>query len=183
MRTVSRLNGKGLLIAGVVGLLLLAGQAAMADNTTATGTGTMSATILTAISISQLTGLNFGIITPSATAGTVQINDNGIAVTTTGGVTVAAGSFTRGEFSVQGTPGSNYSITPQVGDVTLTSGLNSMTVANNTIDTVDVSGTAKPTGTLTDGSDTFYVAAKLSVGANQAPGSYSGLYTITVAYD
>ena len=37
-------------------------------------------------------------------------------------------------------------------------------------------------GALTGGTDTFNVGGTLSVGANQAAGSYSGTYTVSVNY-
>ncbi len=74
-----------------------------------------------------------------------------------------------------GAVGQTYSITLP-SSATLTSGGNTMTVDTYTDD-------AGATPTLPGGSDTFNVGATLNVGADQAKGSYSGTFLVTVNYD
>lgn len=64
---------------------------------------------------------------------------------------------------------------PADGTVTLTSGANTMTLKTFT------STPAVPT-MMTAGSLNFTVGATLTVKANQAPGTYSGSYSVTITY-
>jgi len=64
---------------------------------------------------------------------------------------------------------------PADGTVTLTSGANTMTLKSFT------STPAVPT-MMTAGSLNFTVGATLTVKANQAPGTYSGSYSVTITY-
>lgn len=160
----------------IVGLTL--GSYAFAAQNSATGSGTANARIITAISIVPGTALNFGDIVASGAVGTVSVDAAGVR-TSAGGATlgnptgVAAGAFT-----VNGQANATYAITlPANGVVTVVSGANSMAV--NTF-------VSNPSGTGTlsaGGSQALAVGATLSVGINQAAGSYTGTYNVTVAYN
>ncbi len=139
-------------------------------------TATASATIISAITIVNSIGLQFGQIAPSASAGTVSVDTTG-ARTSTGGVTLTSSiPTTAASFLVAGAPSNTYAITLP-SSTTIAFGLNSMTV-----DTfVSVPG---PIGTLSiTGTDTINVGAKLHVGASQATGVYAGTFDVTVAYN
>lgn len=114
----------------------------------------------------------------AGTGGTVTISAAG-ARSFGGGVTlVSSGSGAAASFGVSGNANATYAITlPANGVVSLTSGPNSMAVNNFT-------SNPAPTGLLSvGGSQTLMVGATLSVGSNQAIGSYSGSFNVTVVYN
>lgn len=146
-----------------------------------TTTGVVSVTVEPqVITLTQDQGLSFGSLVPFGSPGTLTVTfsgavlDNGVAATST----VAA---SPGSWSVTGTPDGEYAITlPENGTVTVTDGLgNSMAINNFRVGnfTSDTNRTLDSTG-----ADTFTVGAAVSVGANQAPGDYSGTYDVTVAF-
>jgi hypothetical protein len=143
----------------------------------ATGTGTASATVIQPIAISQTTGLDFGKFSATGTVGTVVMSTAG-ARSATGGVSLssmAAGAAAA--FVVTGEPNATYTITLPATPATLTSGANTMTADTFTSNPVG-------TGTLTGaGTQTINVGATLNVGATQAPGTYTGTYSVTVDYN
>lgn len=150
----------------------VAGMAASASSFAATASGTASASVLQPIAITAGQSLEFGAFAGNS-AGTVVIDTAG-ARSATGGVLLANnnGTYRQGQFSVTGTGNSTFAITyPSAFNIT--SGANSMSVT--------VAGPA--TGTLSSGSATINVGGTVTVGANQAAGSYTGTYTMTVEYN
>ena len=117
--------------------------------------------------------------------------------TKTGGVVLMSNSptYQQGSFTVKCVPTPplnldclltlSYSIHP-VSGITLTSGANSMSVGSFLPYSVNNSGSSStgvlPLLNLFSNSDTLKVGATLTVGSNQAPGNYSGTYSVTVAY-
>jgi hypothetical protein len=91
-----------------------------------------------------------------------------------------AGTAAAGSFKVTGAAGYSYSVALPAGSITLTesaAGTATMTVGSFT------AASASGTETLNaDGADTLTVGAALDVGANQAVGSYSGRFEVTVDY-
>ena len=158
----------------VAGALLLAGTAAFCSGT---NSATASANILTSLSLGAGTTLSFGDVTVSASSGTVVIDTNN-SRSVTGGVTAAGGTVSSSSFSATGTASHSYTITlPSNTDVTVTSGAKSMTVTNFT---------SSPSGTGTldgSGNATITVGAQLNVTGSQAPGTYTGTFNVTVAYN
>jgi hypothetical protein len=143
-------------------------------------TATASATIITPITITKTTDLNFGNIAVNATPGTVVIDPAGTR-TVTGGCTLptTVGTVAAAAFTVSGVATSTYSITLPAGATTITSGANTMTV-----DTWTSSPT--PTGTLDGtGNQTLSVGATLNVAGSQAAGTYTSAtpFTVTVNYN
>lgn len=153
-------------LGAVMAAVLLSGQAQAANSVSAGATVEIAAPI----AITQDTALAFGNIGPSATAGTVTIS-LASAKSVTGGVTDLGGTSAAGAFTVTGASGATYSVTVPA-SVTLT----------GAGDDMSASLTNDGGGTLTGGTDTFNVGGTLSVGANQAAGSYSGTYTVSVNY-
>jgi hypothetical protein len=93
-------------------------------------------------------------------------------------VLLPSGTWSAASFSVTGDPSATYAITlPANGAVALTSGANTMAVNAFT-------SSPASTGQLgAGGSQTLGVGATLSVGNNQAAGSYSGSFVVTVEYN
>lgn len=153
----------------------LASYASAAQNTASTSANA-TARIVTPISISKTTDLNFGDVVASGSVGTVVVSTAG-ARSSTGGASLGNGtSVSAAAFTVGGQANATYSITLPA-SATVTSGANSMTV-----DTF----TSNPSGTGNlgaGGSQTLNVGGTLNVGASQATGSYTGTFSVTVTYN
>jgi len=143
-------------------------------------TASASATIITPITITKTTDMNFGNVAVNATAGTVVLaTDNSRSVT--GGCTLpaTAGTVTAAVFDITGVPSATFSISLPGAATTISSGANNMTV-----DTWVSNPT--PTGTLDGtGNTTVAVGATLNVAGSQPAGIYtSGTdFTVTVNYN
>ncbi|MEO8431431.1 MAG: DUF4402 domain-containing protein [Acidobacteriota bacterium] len=170
---MKRMSTMALALAG-----LALGTEAYAAQNSAIGTGTANARIITAISITPGTALNFGDVVPSGVVGTVSVDAAGVRTSAGGASLGGATGVAAGAFTINGQASATYAITlPANGVVTVTSGANSMAV-NGFV------SNPGPTGTLTaGGTQPLAVGATLSVGVNQAAGSYTGTYQVTVAYN
>ena len=97
----------------------------------ASATATATATIITPITITKTTDMNFGnVAVQSTTGGTVVMTPAGVR-SATAGVTLPAtsGTVSAASFTVNGQSGYTYAITLPT-SVTLTSASNTMTVPN-----------------------------------------------------
>lgn len=160
-------------IAGLPGKVL--GQ--NTDNITASAT----AKILTAIEISKTTDLHFGTMVSTASEGTCTVSATSNERTQDGGVTLLTQTptFSRAEFSVGGDANATYSITlPADETISISDGDgHSLSVDNFT-------HSAGVTPTLDEsGEDDFFVGATLTVQASSTAGTYTGNFSITVAYN
>jgi hypothetical protein len=153
-------------IAALLGLVATA-----ADAAPVTATGTARARVLRQIVVTKTSDLDFGVIVPATSASTVVISTAG-ARTCGAGVT-CTGSFAPAAFTISGTSGVVATITGD-NSVTLTNGSGgTMTAAlNRSAATVTLAATAS----------TVQVGGTLSMAANQADGTYSGTFNITVDY-
>ena len=129
------------------------------------------------IAISHTQALAFGKFV-AASGGTVVVSPGGVRSKTGGVVLVSSGAGTAAQFAVSGDANLTYAISmPGNGVVSLVSGANSMAVNNFT-------SSPNLTGKLgAGGTQTLFVGATLSVGGNQATGSYSGVFDVTVNYN
>jgi hypothetical protein len=154
--------------------VLALNQVAHAQSASANFTG--NSTVNTAISIGNTASLHFGTVVPNS-GGTVSVSSTNLR-TVSGGVVAAGGHVSAAGFVVYGTPSTAYSITLP-GTADLTGPGTPMVVTFSAAQTGDgsLSRTLRDTG-----SDSFGVGATLTVGKNQAAGSYSGVFSMTVAY-
>src|SRR5438105_8930891 len=141
---------------------LTLGSYAFGQGNTATATAVASATIITPISISKMTDLNFDSVIGGSSSGQVVLDTAGTR-TANGGATLGSGSFvTVASFAVSGQPGATYAITLPTGGITTYN-----SVGNDmTVDTFvsDPSGMGSLDGM---GNQTIAVGATLEVAANQ----------------
>jgi len=151
--------------------------AAAAPGDTDTTQGTATAEIVSPISITHdaSDALSFGTIA-SGDAGTVIVSQAGALDGSSTATTLTGSTYSADLFTVTGDAGRSFSIATTGGNVT--SGLDSMAFTTS----------APASGTLSSpvvglGSATFNVGGTLTVGANQAAGSYSGSYDATVTYN
>lgn len=114
----------------------------------------------------------------AASGGNVTVTPGGARSASGGVILVPSAPGSAAQFIATGTPSLTYAITlPANGVVALTQGSNSMAVNNFTSSPPGV-GQLGAAGT-----QTVLVGATLSVGSNQATGSYSGAFTVTVNYN
>ncbi|MFT4967446.1 MAG: hypothetical protein ACI9CD_000453 [Candidatus Deianiraeaceae bacterium] len=140
----------------------------------AEGIGTAEAQVIQSAQVNEQERLGFGEIIPSASAGTITVDDSG-NVTVTGGHQVIEGTQSLGSFNVIGSEGQNVSVAlPTSGfSIKHSNGVDEMPVS--------LQGYNIPT-TIANGVATFNVGGQLAVNANQTPGVYIGNYTVTVTY-
>lgn len=143
--------------------------------------------VLRTLSFIKIDDLEFGNIIAGTAAGTVTVSPFGVR-TTTGPLTVVGGSFQQAQFGGRGAPNQNLLISINANSTILrrSTGPQTMT-ANNFIigssPTQVLSTTPRqfritsPTGVFQ-----FGVGARLNVGANQAPGVYTGTFRLTLIY-
>ncbi len=147
--------------------------------TSAIATANASAQVVTPIAITTGNHLNFGLVAPSAAAGTVVVATDG-SRSFTGGASQLPGTGTvsAATFNVTGETGYSYAITLPA-DVTLTNGGGQTLVVNNFV------SAPNGTGLLTAGAQTLEVGATLELVANSTAGSYSSLtpFSVTVNYN
>ena len=163
---------------------------------TTTPFGLMLAIIFLAASATAAAANSFAIVNNDSltfgafvvgSGGTVTINASSGARSASGGVMLMNSPYREARFTVSCvadggadtcTSTSYYSIDP-VADISLTSGAHSLSVNNFSVYSVN---TATSSGQLFGGSDSLKVGATLTVGNNQAPGSYSGSFSVIVVY-
>ena len=149
-------------------LWLVACQSAQA----AEATGTASATVLQPVTVAKIADLDFGKIVSGPSASTVSLSPAGLFQCGTGITCLDSHSAAR--FSVSGVPGHLVNIQSDSQIMLSTTGGQKMQVALET---------SAKTMKLNRGSNNFIdVGGTLSVGAFQAEGVYTGLFTITVNY-
>lgn len=184
MNRISRLSLRLLIAAGLV-----AGASASFAQSSATATGTATANVVRPITLAAARALAFGNVVPGATAGTLLVDgDSAGAQTTGGGVTQPGGqkgTVSSAQFNVTGEGSFTYTITLPVGAATIAdAGTDTMTVDTWTSDIATTAGAGLLSGTAgTAGAQTFYVGGTLHVGVAQAAGSYTGTFSVTVAYN
>lgn len=157
----------------LVAVVTVFGATAAFGQTTATDSAAATATIIPGITLTNRAGLLFGDMLSPTAAGTVTIDAAGTR--TASGVVLAGGTIGAAAFDVTGGGNKGYTVTLPSAAVTLTSGVNTMTVGTFTRNcsscTLDGAGAGS-----------FTVGGTLNVGAGQAVGTYSGNFDVTVAY-
>jgi len=139
-------------------------------------------TIISPLTINPDEDLNFGLIAPSGSSGTVQLTPTG-SRNAGGGITLpsTSNSFTPAKFTVTGEAGYTYEITLPTAPISLVYGNNNMTVDGfqSYPATVGILSTTNP------GSQVLKVGATLFVSANQTPGLYASSipFDVTVNYN
>ncbi len=163
----------GFLLASA-GALLLAG-AVPAYGQTRNAIALASAEICQPVSIQKPADLNFGAMIATRSAGQVVLGQDGARRASGGVVLGSAAAVSSAAFLVAGEPHATFTVSLPA-SIEITSGQSRMTVAG-----FSTGGTTQALdGT---GRRALNVGATLGVEANQAPGSYAGSFTVTVAYN
>lgn len=144
----------------------------------ATDSANVNALISNPITLSNVSGLDFGEISPSFAATSLTVAADA-AGTTSGDAVEVGASAASAEFTVGGLSLRSYDITlPLDGTIVLTDG---GAGADMAVDGFTHSAGGTP-ALGAGGSATFYVGGTLSVGADQLAGSYSSTFDVTVDY-
>ncbi len=160
----------------LAGLITATAGAKAAQNST-TQSISASANVAGGISVARTKDLDFASLLSGITAGSVTVSSSGTR-STTGGASAVGGGFTPASFQVSITQGNpHYSIQLPVGSVTLSGTGGSMLV-----DTFESTPGGPGFVGFAPGAgfQVMTVGATLHVPANQAAGSYSGTFTVTV---
>ena len=166
-------------------LLVIAGCWGSLAQAQTTHQGQTDTVILHQLSFVRVDDLHFGDIIPGATAGVVRLQPNGTR-TATGGVTLVGSSHQVARFAGFGSFNQQVLISVSSNTILLTGPGAPMTVSQFEIGST-------PTAILTtvplrfrigaaNGLFNFPLGARLAVGANQAGGTYSGTFNITLNY-
>jgi hypothetical protein len=168
------------MVASAMGSLAIA-PAAHADQTAVDA----QIAVVRPLEFIRVENLDFGRVIRSSTAGTVTIAPDGTR-TKTGGVTLIGTGFQAAEFAGMGTNNQRVDVSLGANQIFVTGPGAPMRVHTFVIGST-------PTAVLTTtprrfrinsptGIFIFPVGATLDVGANQAPGTYNGTWTITLNY-
>ncbi|MDR6833097.1 MULTISPECIES: DUF4402 domain-containing protein [unclassified Sphingopyxis] len=170
---------RALSTAAVAAGALLCGPVHAADTNV-----TVNAAVVRPNTLIKTDDLDFGTLVSGAAGGTVTINPVTNARTSGGGVTLVGTSAQRAVF--QGTGGIFLITVSGSTSVTLArigGGAPAMTATLVRAASTGGGGIALLGGTLLpSGVQTYYIGGTLTVPANQAPGDYSGTFTLTVNY-
>ena len=133
--------------------------------------------VLAPLALSRATDLDFGTIVAGATAGTLTVPADAAPVAAATGGARAIGAVAAGHFALSGEPSQAYTLAVSPSTLTL-NGPSGATMSVNAFTTSPTAAATMPAG----GTQTIYVGGRLNVGASQAQGTYSGILTLTVAY-
>jgi hypothetical protein len=140
-----------------------------------TATATVSVVTIRPMTLVKTSDLDFGSLIPSATAGTVVIDPNNNARTTTGGVSVAGGAPSAARFTGTG-------ILNLAAFITLPASITLTNSASNTMVVSNITTNGGTTRLFVGAAIDVRVGGTLGVAANQAVGDYVGQFNVTVFY-
>lgn len=162
------------LIVLAAGMAVISTSAAAAPGDTSTAQGAATAEVVAPITLEHVNGaaLNFGIFTTGDAGGTVVVDQAG-AGAATGEVTLLSGSVEAADaFTVAGDANRTFTIATTGGSV------------SNGSDSMNFTTVANATGALNaSGAASFTVGGTLAVVGGASAGTYTGSYSVTVAYN
>lgn len=174
-------QAKKLGVALAVVTVACASNPAFAD----TKTGNAEITVVRPLSFVIDDNLDFGSLIPGTTAGTVTMTPTGTR-TATNGIVLVGGGHSPATFSGQGTFNQRVDISLGANSIFITGPGAPMRVRTFVVGSTPTAVlTTTPTRfriAATNGIFTFPLGATLEVGANQAPGKYTGNWSITLNY-
>jgi len=140
------------------------------------------AEVISALTATETSQLNFGKFSPEVQGGQVHVTPDGIR-TTSGSVILSGGFAKSGIFYITGAPDAMFSIQLPAGPIVLTHQNSNKTMMVNNWVSYPQAGTG--TGKLTNGQQFVYLGATLNVGSliDNPAGLYSGVYMLTFAYN
>lgn len=154
---------------------LVAMIAAPATVKAASDSATASATIAAAVTVTKVSDLEFGLISPTGTAGTVTVSNTGTRTGDANVVLQAGNTPAQASFNVSGAASQAITVTIPASATLTGAGTDMVATLNQTeagAQTLDGSGAF-----------TVDVGASLAVGINQGAGAYTGSFDVTVVYN
>jgi Mat/Ecp fimbriae major subunit len=168
------MNMKKIILVGTAALATLSSTAAFADTQSATAT----VKILAAVKLTKVADLDFGTVAASTAGGTVVLDETSATAARTCTGVVCSGTAARAKFSVtQATNGSVLAITNSP-SVTLNGPVGSTAMTA----TLARSASTITYSTAVGATNDVFYGGTLTVGANQAAGTYTGSFNVTVDY-
>ncbi|MDH3342794.1 MAG: DUF4402 domain-containing protein [Gammaproteobacteria bacterium] len=156
-----------------MGLAALAASMYSSAASAATANGTAQATLVTAVTVAESRGLNFGSFILDPLGDTVTLSNAAATVRGAGaGTTLLGASEASGEFQITGTPGATVSISTTIAPAPLSNGTDLLLFTPSATDIATLTLTGVPAN------DVFYVGGQV-VGA---AGITTGVYTNVTAY-
>ncbi|MDT0676954.1 DUF4402 domain-containing protein [Autumnicola musiva] len=140
----------------------------------ASGTATVNAEIVSPISITDGTDLDFGRIIGNTAGGTVTVATNGERTADNDDLLAPSTTVQSASFSVKAAEGYTYKV--EIPEVNLTGAGDAMPVVfTSSLGNANIVGTGA--------AQTLNVGGALKVNASQAEGNYTGTVEVTVAYE
>jgi hypothetical protein len=170
-RSPARLAWLGVALAALSG-------GALADSVTADVSA--SATLVRTLAVTSTSGLSFGTLAPSGTAGTVIVAPDGARSATGGVALLTANVGSAGAVNLVGSAALAYSVTMPTSVTLAAVGGGGQTMTLSSL-TTNLTGSAGALGGTGNGS--FNIGGTLAVGANQAVASYSGIVPVTISWN
>ena len=140
------------------------------------------AEVISALTATETSQLNFGKFSPEVQGGQVIVTPDGIR-STNGAVILSGGIAKSGIFYITGTPEAMFSIQLPNGPAVLTHQNSSKTMMVN--NWISYPNAGNGTGVLANGQQFVYLGATLNVGSvlDNPVGVYSGAFNLTFAYN
>jgi len=150
--------------------------------TSASVTGQAFAEVISALTATETSQLNFGKFSPAVHGGQVSVTPDGMR-STSGTVTLSGGTARSGIFYITGTPDALFSIQLPSGPAVLSEKYSGKTMEVNNWVTYPQAGSG--TGILVNGQQFVYLGATLNVGSliDNPAGIYTGAFSLTFAYN
>ncbi len=174
-----------ILASAIIGASLLGASGSVMA---ATGNLNVEAEVVAALSIEQVTKLDFGAfdVASAAIGSTVLVKSDGTGRTPSGGIVlIPADPGSRGEMKITGKPNLSVTVSSPAGTTTLTSGSDTLTIANADWNYDGLLAGNKCTLDGSTGLCNFFVGATLkTTAAPQPAGEYANAAVqFSVAYD
>ena len=146
--------------------------------------GDAKVVIVDGLQIAKAAALDFGSIKANG-GGECIMGLDGTRTVTSGDILLLGYSTgAAGTFAVSGTSGATYTITLPTTDVTLENSAKDASMTVNTFTAESKSTSSATDGKIdSEGKDMITVGAKLTVLPSQKADTYTGTYTVTVAYN
>ena len=158
----------------LVGAALSAVSFASAASAATSATANASAEVLTTLTLTANSSLNFGQIAPN-TGGSVTVNADSTA--SSSGTLISTGTRAPAGFTVTGTPNASVVLTlPTSATLTRSGGTETMSISGFN---------ANPAGAFqlgSTGSSNFSIGGTLTVASGQVAGVYNGAFSVSVEY-
>ena len=150
--------------------------------TSASVTGQAFAEVISALTATETSQLNFGKFSPDVHGGQVSVTPEGMR-STSGTVILGGGTARSGIFYITGTPDALFSIQLPNGPAVLSEKNSGKTMQVDNWVTYPQAGSG--TGILVNGQQFVYLGATLNVGSliDNPAGMYSGAFSLTFAYN